>query len=592
MILGGKPFEKVILFDFEFSQPPGERPTPHCLVAKELFSGETVRVWIERGEQPLAAPFPADKNTLFVAYLASAEMTCFQALGWKLPAYVIDLYAEFCLLTNGFFLPRGKGLLGALAYFGEEILDAVEKKDMRELAQRGGPYTEDEKTDLLDYCQRDVLALERLWKHMVPHLDGDRSLLRGEYMKAVAKIEMAGIPIDTLALADLRENWETIKSSLIEELGEPYGVYKNGKFKIDLFVQYLQNKGIPWPLTPTGKPKTDADTFKEMAACYSELKPLKELQHLLGKLKLNELQVGTDGRNRYLSGVFGSKTGRNQPSNSKCIFGLPSWMRKLVRPEPGYGLAYLDYEQQEFGIAGALSGDEAMRQAYISGAPYLAFAIQAGAAPRGATKESHGDIRSRFKATALGVQYGMGQNRLAMNLNVSRGEAKALLDLHRKTYARFWQWQQDIENKALIEGSIGGVLGWKMQITSKTKDRTLANFPMQSNGAEMLRLAVCLCAERNIKIVAMVHDALLIEAPIAGLETAINIAIRAMKEASEIILAGFSLRIEAESIIYPDRFPSQDSSQLWERVWKIIDRAKGKPTELSGDNQEGKDNGC
>jgi hypothetical protein len=108
-----------------------------------------------------------------------------------MPVYVIDLYAEFCLLTNGFYLPGGKGLLGALAYFGEEILDAVEKKDMRELAQRGGPYTEDEKTDLLDYCQRDVLALERLWKHMVPHLDGDRSLLRGEYMKAVAKIEMA-----------------------------------------------------------------------------------------------------------------------------------------------------------------------------------------------------------------------------------------------------------------------------------------------------------------------------------------------------------------------------------------------------------------
>lgn len=587
----GRKFEKVFFLDFEFHQPDGEKPTPLCMVAKEYHSGEIVQVWFNKGEQPLAAPLPVDKNTLVVAYLASAEMACFQALGWEMPPCVIDLYAEFCLLTNGRHSPLGKGLLGALAHFGENVLDVTEKQDMRELAIRGGPYTEAEMRDLLAYCQRDVLALERLWNQMRPHLDGGRSLLRGQYMKAVAKIEMVGIPIDRTALADLCEYWEIIKASLIEELGQPYGVYQNGKFKTELFVQYLKNHNIPWPSTPTGKPKTDADTFKEKAGHYPELKPLKELQHLLGKLKLNKLQVGKDGRNRYLSGVFGSITGRNQPSNSKCIFGLPAWMRRLIQPEPGFGLVYLDYEQQEFGIAAALSEDEAMKQAYVSGDPYLAFAIQAGAAPREATKASHEEIRNKFKATALGVQYGMGRDRLMLNLNTSKDEADRLLALHRQTYSKFWRWQEDLENKALLEGSIGGVLGWKMSITAKTKSQTLGNFPMQANGAEMLRLAVCLCEERNIKIVAMVHDALLIEAPIDELERARVAATQAMREASEIILSGFSLRVEAESIVYPDRYPAKDSSNLWERVREIVDREKEKRTETPDSTQEGEVNG-
>ena len=53
----------------------------------------------------------------------------------------------------------------------------------------------------------------------------------------------------------------------------------------------------------------------------------------------------------------------------------------VVWASTGYGVAYIDWSQQEFGIAAALSGDLAMQQAYQSGDPYLAFAKQVGAAP-------------------------------------------------------------------------------------------------------------------------------------------------------------------------------------------------------------------
>ena len=92
-----------------------------------------------------------------------------------------------------------------------------------------------------------------------------------------------------------------------------------------------------------------------MALLYPVLLPLYELNSTLGQLLLNNLTVGSDGRNRFLTGTFGSKTGRNQPSSAKAVFGPSRWIRHLIKPGPGMALAYIDYNQQEFGIAAALA---------------------------------------------------------------------------------------------------------------------------------------------------------------------------------------------------------------------------------------------
>ena len=80
-------------------------------------------------------------------------------------------------------------------------------------------------------------------------------------------------------------------------------------------------------------------------------------------------------------------------------------MRGLIRPQPGKALAYIDYEQQVFGIAAALSGDDAMKSAYASGDPYLAFARYTGAAPADATKRaiarSATDSKQRCSARSI-----------------------------------------------------------------------------------------------------------------------------------------------------------------------------------------------
>jgi hypothetical protein len=69
-----------------------------------------------------------------------------------------------------------------------------------------------------------------------------------------------------------------------------------------------------------------------MAKAHPQVSPMRELRSALSELRLNDLAVGCDGRNRTILSAFRSRTGRNQPSNSKFIFGPSVWLRSLIKP--------------------------------------------------------------------------------------------------------------------------------------------------------------------------------------------------------------------------------------------------------------------
>ena len=183
-------------------------------------------------------------------------------------------------------------------------------------------------------------------------------------------------------------------------------------------------------------------------------------------------------------------------------------------------MAYIDWSQQEFGIAAALSGDPNMLAAYESGDPYLTFAKQAGAVPPDATKESHPFERDRFKACALAVQYGMGEASLASRIGQPIAQARELLKLHRQVYRRFWEWSDAVVDYAMLHGKLWTAFGWTVHTARPANPRFFRNFPMQANGAEMLRIACCLALDRGVRVCAPVHDAILIEAPLDELDEA------------------------------------------------------------------------
>ena len=566
-----------IFIDFEFRQKDGVEGNPYeviCMVALNFRTLQYIRLWADELYQLREHPFGNNENLVLVAYFASAEMNCYKALGWSWPENILDLYAEFRCLTNGqppFF---GNSLLGALKSFGIQICEPVHKDLMRSLALRGGPYTADEKTDLLDYCQSDVDSLELLLKAMGGSIDLPRALLRGAYAIPLAMMESNGIPIEMGIYRSLCQNWDLIKAELIKQIDKDYGIYEKGVFKEVRLEAYLAQNHIPWERHESGRLKLDEETFKLMSKIYPQLAPLRKLRDSLAKLRLNALQVGSDGRNRCLLSPFSSTTGRNQPSTNKFVFGLSKWARGLIQPMPGRALAYIDWSQQEFGVAAALSKDIHMMAAYESGDPYLAFAKQAGAVPEDATKKSYPQEREQYKLCVLATQYGMGAEALAQSLKQPVIRARQLLAAHRRIYKQFWEWSDNAYNHAISTNSIQTVYGWRQIVKPDLNPRSIRNFPMQANSAEMLRIACILMAGRGIYMCAPVHDAILIESDEDAIDQEVKIAMECMTQASRYVLNGFELGSETEVIRYPDRFLSDADLDFWNQVISINEKVQ------------------
>jgi hypothetical protein len=306
----------------------------------------------------------------------------------------------------------------------------------------------------------------------------------------------------------------------------------------------LDENGIPWHRLPSGALDLSRDTFRQQANTHPLVQPLHELRTTLSDLRLNDIAVGADGRNRTLLSPFRSATGRNQPSNAKFLFGPSRWIRGLIRPPAGYGLAYVDWSAQEIAIAAALSGDEGMINGYISGDPYLAFAKSARLVPPEATKLSHKVERDRCKAVVLGVNYGMAERSLAASTGITELEARYLLRLHRRTYPRFWQWSDEVVATAVFAKEMTTCFGWHRHVGPDANPRSLMNWPMQAHGAEMMRLAAIAATEAGIEVCAPVHDAFLICAPLEYLDERVLQMRQIMGKAASAV-TGFEIRTDA-----------------------------------------------
>jgi hypothetical protein len=193
-------------------------------VARELRTGTRHKLWLAEGA-PEVPPYDGGEDALFVAFSVPAELSCHLALGWPLPVRILDLYAEYRCLQSGRRQPNECGLLDVLYHFGLDGLPAVEKLEMRDLAIRGGPYTDAERAALLAYCETDVDALARLLPVILPYIDLPRALLRGRYMAAVTRMEWTGTPLDGPMLTRLREHWTEIIGRLIATINREYKVY-------------------------------------------------------------------------------------------------------------------------------------------------------------------------------------------------------------------------------------------------------------------------------------------------------------------------------------------------------------------------------
>ena len=312
-----------------------------------------------------------------------------------------------------------------------------------------------------------------------------------EFLKGVARMELRGIPIDA----------KTTKLILRLARGTPRSFDgPRQSDRIHLPRGLVPPQVLPGLVPPHGdrvapqdQPDTgrayrplDDETMKDMESRHTFIGQVRQVLKTVRYLGRRSIKI--DGRTRrhyFNTSPFRSVTGRNQPR--KFIFSAQKSMRWLVIPEsPEHVLTYVDYVAQEVGIAAALSGDPVLRAVYETEDAHLAFAIRAGTAPAGATKESHPEIRKRYKTVSLGVLYGQTAFGVSARLGIPVEAAQAILDQHRGLFPTFWAWSERVVQAALDRRKMRTPCGWASSVPPSSNERTWMNFPVQATGGDIM----------------------------------------------------------------------------------------------------------
>jgi DNA polymerase I-like protein with 3'-5' exonuclease and polymerase domains len=244
----------------------------------------------------------------------------------------------------------------------------------------------------------------------------------------------------------------------------------------------------------------------------------------------------------------------------------------MVFPPEAIG-AYLDWRTQEIGIAAALSGDQALIADYNAGDIYHALALLCGLTSEPDPikwKKENSAQRDRMKSLQLGINYGMGVRSLARGLDRHPLIASDIIERHKRRYAPFWRWRDDMVADAMIRRRIVSIYGWPLYISTSPNKRTLYNFPMQAGGAEMLRLAVMRLCDAGIVPCMLIHDGILFEEtdPLK-IDQAREIMIQAGRDCCDGLTIGASTdQLLKSGARYRDKRPV--AVQMWNTINDVL----------------------
>jgi len=609
---------KILFFDTEYYNSTEKNFRVVCAVTKDHLE-DSHRVWWTHEDPSEFVAYIAAKiadDYMFCAHNMVADVSALVSIGVDVSEMkCLDTMVETLMLQNqnhkrkyGKYFIDGKygeskfGLstdnwdkshvgsgLAAITYNILGVTPNPNKKDMRYRIIRGGPFTEQEKQEILDYCASDIEHLTSLLKALVAEIRGlcniggipptleeyyEEALIRGKWMKNCALIERRGIPINLERLKRLQDNMDEIVNALKANLSTqvyPFYIYNKKWVKNDAnLFKLIEDKGLGkiWPQTSASNPekkryKADDDTL----GMFSHIAEIKELQRVKAKcvglsyisaaaegfvevkssnsktkvIKKNAdgsmaQKIGSDGRLRVFVWPYYSTTSRNQPSNGQFIFVMPSWMRCLIQPPKGKVIIGADFRAQESIIAACESGDKNLEAAYDSGDSYICFAKMAGAVPPEATKKTHPEERDIYKGVSLATQYGMGEismsKQLTLNLKkeVSVETTRKLIRQHRTIFATYWEWQAKVIASYAAGNPIKLRDGWRIW-TDNPNPRAVGNAPMQGNGQVVLRESVDRCHKDKLEVLSSLHDALYCECGEDDIDRVSKLMVKNMEDA-------------------------------------------------------------
>ena len=172
-----------------------------------------------------------------------------------------------------------------------------------------------------------------------------------------------------------------------------------------------------------------------------------------------------------------------------------------------------------------------------------------------------------MKALQLGVNYGMGVMSLSRGLGRHPMIGSEVIIRHKQRYPTYWNWRQGMVERAMLERVIVSEFdGWPLHISTSPNKRTLHNFPMQSGGAEMLRLAANRLCDAGLVPNMLVHDGILFE---LDTEEQVQHAIEIMRIAGTEVCGGLEIGVdEDQKLIGGVRY--RDKRPIAQHMWAVV----------------------
>ena len=577
-----KQFARVLAVDTEFILDT-TKTIPEsviCFCYTDIFSGEVFRYWEHNKKRSYQRHFDFE-DVLLVSYNATAEVGSYLKQLYGRPQNIWDAYIETARLHKP--LRSGKGamkLLSTATNYGikDKISEADKEENLDLILRRNKfeelpfEYSKEEQKQILDYCQSDTNVLAQVFIKQVEEIEEKLNLKteeqfetelwqilnRGYAIGCVSLVERNGIPVDVNLINKFNETWPNVKNNLIKRFNKDINVFNEDlTFSHAKFDDMIKRNGLDrkWPRMKSGHFTTNKKYIKQNLH-IEDLAKFNEIRTFQNMTKLTSYTPGNDGRVRTSFNMFGTITGRASPSSAKYPFSASKWARNFIKPSFGNWLVYLDYKSQEPGIMGYLSGDKNLIQSYKSGDIYINTAKLFGYWDELAPEEKKKEIRKQFKVLYLANSYGQGPKAIAEALKCSVAHAKFLQNKYKEIYNKYFTWNNGFIEAGLNKNYLTTIFGWQRHIKDlfQFKDgkkidirRSLMNWPIQSHGAEILRKALIDLTDENFEVVALVHDAVLIQIPIPEFSQRVEEAIDIMQKASYQVVGGV-IKVDKEII--------------------------------------------
>ena len=358
--------------------------------------------------------------------------------------------------------------------------------------------------------------------------------------RVLAEMELAGFRIDGAALArfgeDLQQRIVTLEQSIYHMAGEEFNINSPKQLGAILFDKLQLPHGKK---TKTGW-STNAEVLEKLryeAPIVDKVLEYRQYAKLRSTYADGLLRaVSPDGRVRTSFQMTVTATGRlssTEPNlqNIPTRTELGSEIRRLFIAGDGNVLVDADYSQIELRLLAHMAGDEAMQQAFLSGADF--HTVTAAKVFHVPESEVTHQMRSRAKAVNFGIVYGMSAFSLSQDIHVTVAEAKDYMERYFATYPGVKQYMTGIVETAKAQGYVETLYHRRRALPELRSanfvqrsfgERVALNMPIQGTAADIMKLAMLRVYDRlrrenlQARLIMQVHDELIVECPEAERE--------------------------------------------------------------------------